>query len=944
MPRCPACNTPAPEGAAFCPSCGAAVRPTQPGSLQDDVTAEVPPSRGATPTPQLHSTPSPATTPGLHSAGTRTGHTSTVFGAGALAERFAPGQVLLGRYRIAGKLGKGGMGEVYRADDLTLGQPVALKFLPPGVSSDPDRVQRLVSEVRLTRQISHPNVCRVYDIVELVETPGAAPTLFLAMEFIDGEDLASLLRRIGRLPRDKGIELGRQICAGLAAAHELGVIHRDIKPSNIMIDGRGRARIADFGVASAVLDPSTSRTGTVALGTPAYMAPEQFLGDPPSPRADIYSLGLVLYEMFTGKPALKASSIEELRRLHEQSAPPSPSTLVDDMDPAVERTIMRCLERRPEDRPVSALAVSASLPGGDPLAAALAAGETPSPELIAASGATGLISARVAVACILAVLVMFVGVVLVKQRFALLAKAPFELSREVLRSKAVDALKAAGVTEKPEERVDGFFENSNVQLELAQTPDRAAREALLKEGRRPAILYWYRQSPDHISPVTIEAGRPAAFNPAMEFEGEARVLSDSSGRLLRLETLAPQSRRDPDPRAPRPIIPASEADWSPLMRAADIDPARLTKAEPTWVSEVRSDSRIAWTGVLPAPEPIHEVPIRVEAATLEGKIASFRVIGPWTVVGSAGRNEVTAVGQVFDSFSFFFMLSIGPIMAWRHAHSGRGDRRGAWRVGLFVTICAWLAILLMTASTGSLLMASNFREPLAAALWRGAFSWMLYMALEPYIRRTCPEAIISWTRLISGRYRDPLVGRDILLGCVLAAVVLLINHLSAFLPELFHRPPVSPLVPQWIWLAGPSAVAATFVEKLGRAVLIPMYVTLLLVGLKLILRKDVLAYIALGIIGAFILTLDSTVGQYVLVVTSLAAAAYLLALVRYGILALAAMFFTIQVIAAQPITADMGTWYAPVWLTAFAVILALTAWAAWTAMGGRQAFRFAEKL
>lgn len=136
--------------------------------------------------------------------------------------RFLPGTLLAGRYRIVGLLGKGGMGEVYRADDLKLGQPVALKFLPRGFDANPGRLQRFLAEVRTARQVSHPNVCRIYDAGE---TDGQH---FLSMEYIDGEDLASLLRRIGHLPKDKAIQIARQLCAGLAASHAIGVLHRDL--------------------------------------------------------------------------------------------------------------------------------------------------------------------------------------------------------------------------------------------------------------------------------------------------------------------------------------------------------------------------------------------------------------------------------------------------------------------------------------------------------------------------------------------------------------------------------------------------------------------------------------------------------------------------------------------------------------------------------------------
>src|SRR4051812_20335326 len=179
--------------------------------------------------------------------------------------RFLPGTLLGGRYRIIALLGRGGMGEVYRATDLTLGQSVALKFLPEQAAADQRLLERFHGEVRVARQVSHPNVCRVYDIGEVEGMP------FISMEYVDGEDLSSLLPRIGRLPADKAIEAARKICAGLAAAHDRGIIHRDLKPQNIMMNRRGDVVIMDFGLA-AISDQLSS--AEVRNGTPAYMAPE----------------------------------------------------------------------------------------------------------------------------------------------------------------------------------------------------------------------------------------------------------------------------------------------------------------------------------------------------------------------------------------------------------------------------------------------------------------------------------------------------------------------------------------------------------------------------------------------------------------------------------------------------------------------------------------------
>src|SRR5262245_18176152 len=259
MISCPACSSRAPEGSAFCPTCGRALR-------ADSV--------------------DPTRTSAGHGVRTRSDE-----------ERCVPGAVVSGRYRLYGLLGRGGMGEVYRADDLKLGQSVALKFLPREVETDGPRRARFLNEVKIARQISHANVCRVYDVGDIEGRH------FLSMEYVDGEDLAGLLRRIGRLPKDKAVQIARQLCAGLAAAHEQGVLHRDLKPANVMIDGRGRAKITDFGL--AVLGEGDDQEH--GAGTPAYMAPEQLAGGSATVRSDLYALGLVLYELFTGQRPFAAS-------------------------------------------------------------------------------------------------------------------------------------------------------------------------------------------------------------------------------------------------------------------------------------------------------------------------------------------------------------------------------------------------------------------------------------------------------------------------------------------------------------------------------------------------------------------------------------------------------------------------------------------------------------
>jgi tetratricopeptide (TPR) repeat protein len=260
---------------------------------------------------------------------------------GAASGSFAPGDVFAGRYRMIAPLGRGGMGVVWRADDLVLQTPVALKLID---ASSRDARERILNEVRLSRQITHPAVCRVFDVGE---APDGA--VFYTMELVDGEDLASLLRRVGRLPSPKVVDIARQLCGGLAAAHDRGVLHRDLKPANVLIDNDGSVRITDFGIAIPRSDATMHRL----TGTPGYMAPEQLeQGSALSERTDVYALGLVLYELLVGRHPYPPG---------ETRTPPLPSSVVPNVDPRLERVIMRAIAADPLDRPASALDMAAGL-------------------------------------------------------------------------------------------------------------------------------------------------------------------------------------------------------------------------------------------------------------------------------------------------------------------------------------------------------------------------------------------------------------------------------------------------------------------------------------------------------------------------------------------------------------------------------------------------------
>jgi hypothetical protein len=431
------------------------------------------------------------------------------------------------------------MGEVYRADDLKLAQPVALKFLPEALERRPAAVDRLLAEIRTARRVTHPNVCRVHDVGDL----GGRP--FFSMEYVDGEDLASLLRRIGRLPRDKAVEVVRQICAGLAAAHDAGILHRDLKPANIMLDGRGRVRLTDFGLGAA-LDEVAAGTLEVA-GTPAYMAPEQLAGAALSVQTDLYALGLVLHELFTGRRVHDVSGMKELRERHRQSAEDKIRDEAADLDADTARVIASCLDPDPRRRPASALAVAAALPGGDPLAAALAAGRTPSPQAVAAAGEEGGLSPAVALPLVAALLGALLLASTLQRHAFYIGQVALPHPPIVLAVKAQEMLARLGHERPPADRAYGFREDPEYyRWTLARDPLPAAWSGLA-DLRPPVVTFLHRGSPRPLTPASYShmfgglAVRPD--DPPRDLSGMTYLELDPAGRLVSLECRDEESVR-----------------------------------------------------------------------------------------------------------------------------------------------------------------------------------------------------------------------------------------------------------------------------------------------------------------------------------------------------------------------------------------------------------------
>jgi predicted Ser/Thr protein kinase len=904
MSSCAFCGSELSANVRFCSSCGKPVVDTDDVATLDFVTATSPlsprPSSGLSPRPSSGSTSKSSFPEYLVSEG-----------------RFLPGRLIAGRYRIIALLGKGGMGEVYRADDLTLGQAVALKFLPDTAASDQALLERFRNEVRIARRISHPNVCRVYDVGDV------DGQTFFTMEYVDGEDLASLLRRIGRLPQDKAVEIARQLCAGLAAAHAKGVLHRDLKPANIMLDGRGQVVITDFGLAGVAED---IRGAEVRSGTPAYMAPEQLAGKEVSTRSDIYALGLVLYEVFTGKRAFgeKAAGVLHAR---DDRTPSRPSSVVKDLDPIIEKVILRCLEPEPSARPATALAVSAALPGGDPLAAALAAGETPSPQMVAAAGETVGLKPRVAILCFAAVLIALGAVVFLGIHYSGLDRMRLEQTPEVLAAKAREITSRLGYPDRPLDTAYGFNFDSDFQDYVEKNDKPQPDWNAILPGRPSLLYFWYRQSPDYMfaegyRDQLLNPGIVTPSDPPATLSGMINLQLDPQGRLTSLQAIPPQKSD---------VGSATPFDWNLLFTEAGLDPAKFQKAEPQWSSLASSDARAAWTGVWPGTSR----PLRVEAASFEGKPVFFSLIGDWTKpdrVKEPAQSFAKRAGPIVTVLLFLGLVMGAIFLARKNYRQGRADREGAYRLASIMFVLEMLLWFCRThlvpgvETVGSLVLAAS------TSLFVSALTWMLYLALEPWVRRRWPQTMISWSRLLSGQFRDPLVGRDILFGTMLGVLWILIFMLHSI--PLMHMG-AAPGLGQPEYLFGGRPALGAWLMQITSSILGTLQFFFLLLGLKVVLRKDWLAAIAFVALFALPRGLG---GPHVAIELPTQIVVYAIAVLivfRFGLIPLAVAIFTINMVANLPFTSDFSAWYMGTSALALLSVIALAAWGFYHSLGGQ---------
>jgi hypothetical protein len=891
MVRCTSCTTELPENSRFCLTCGANITASNPNEAATVAMSDLP----MTPT-----------------SGTRARSSAS---AALEQERFPPGTLIANRYRIVAQLGRGGMGEVFRAEDLILGQQVALKFLPQTATQNINLLTRFYDEVRIARQVTHPNVCRVYDIGEVAGQP------YLSMQYIDGEDLGSLLRRIGRLPSDKAIEFARKLCAGLAAAHAQGVLHRDLKPGNIMVDARGQVLITDFGLAAIA---EQLQGAEIRNGTPAYMAPEQLAGKEVSAQSDIYALGLVLYEMFTGKAAFEADTADEMLRLRQQSQIKNPSTVVNDLTPAVERVILRCLEPDPKMRPGSALAVAAALPGADALADALAAGVTPSPEVVAAAGSNEGLRFAVAIGALAGVAVLTALLCVLVTRNRAVNRIPMEYPPEALAAKARDLIKKLGYTDRPVDSAYSFsYDGDAIGFMNRKVKGRVEWDRVLASRPSP-LTFAYRQSPRPLASISIHNdGRVDSGDPFPEISGMVSVELDPDGRLMSFHAVPPQLDTS--------VSPAVSTDWSALFSAGELDIGKFQPAAPQWVPLVSTDSRAAWTGTFPGRP---ELPVRIEAAAWHGKPVYFEIIWPWTKPTRMQPESMTLAQRASNVMMNLFVVGViitAVIMARQNSMAGRGDHRGAVRLGLVAFALKLLCWALSAHHVASEAEQSSVGEALATALINGVLMWGLYLALEPWVRRYWPQTLITWSRVLSGQFRDPMVGRDLLFGVLFGlAYCLFLDGTNSYDFSPDGNFTVSNLL-------GMRYIVYGILNHIYSSLTTGPGFFLMIFLLRALLRKQWLAAAAFVLLWTIAKTPQNDaavwlVAPFWIVIYGI----IVVILMRFGLFALVVTLFLIDWVHQTLLTTDLGAWYAQSSIVTLVVLGGMALYGFWLSLGSRQ--------
>ncbi|MDX1584164.1 MAG: hypothetical protein R3338_11260, partial [Thermoanaerobaculia bacterium] len=551
--------------------------------------------------------------------------------------------------------------------------------------------------------------------------------------------------------------------------------------------------------------------------------------------------------------------------------------------------ILRCLEHDPERRPPSALAVAAALPGGDPLAAAIAAGETPSPEMVAAAGGERGLTTRAAAALLVTAIASLVILPFLSQWSGAALPMTIEHGPQVMKAKAREVLERLGYSEDPVDTAWGYFSMSGWLDHIEDSVEARDRWTHLEDREHPLFGFWYRESPALLVNTRyftgVAGGVVSYSSPYPRRTDEARITIDDRGRLWSLSAVPPQvSTEEP---GESPAIDPFER----LLTEAGLETQDLRPVKPEWNPPFFADRRKAWITEL---EPGLEM--RVEAAAYGDRPVYLARIFPWSeplrMRSSSASLSQTVVNAI--QIAIFLLVLLGAVlMARRNIRKGRGDPSGAFRLAVFVGLSVMVLWVLNADHVPSFSEFGLLVIALSWSLFFGFIFWIVYVALEPYIRRRWPDMLISWSRLASGQFRDPLVGRDLLVGGAAAILIsIAIPHFIYFGHRLLGNPLPQPRLFGLPLVEGPFSAVVTILSQIPGAIAASFFVTFLLFVFLVLFKREWLAAASAILLGSAVSTLSSGGDWLAAILFTAVWTAIVLILVRFGMLAAIITIFT----------------------------------------------------
>ena len=704
---------------------------------------------------------------------------------------------------------------------------------------------------------------------------------------------------------------------GLAAAHEMGVLHRDLKPANIMLDGRGQVRITDFGLATLTANNARREVA----GTPTYMAPEQLARGETTIQTDLYSLGLVLYELFTGSPCYKAGSIPELMRAHQESWPTHPSVLIADTDPAVERAILWCLEKEPHERPKSTHVVAASLPGRDPLAVALAAGETPSPDMVAAAGGQRGLKRKTATACAIGLAVCLCAILPLARQSQMINRHP-PRSTEFLGTEVQRWLEDS-LGYAPDKWIRGKWLCCGPirvpgACAILVPPPQFPSVCCRTEEPRRAFLFSFGRVESHL---------PSTYEPE-----EIGVQLDSAGHLLWFRATPRALLQEVAGHGDTQSSPPDWSHWFPeemigfrleqLRDITSVEDGLPTPPDP--YDQIR---------IWHCPGELRRPDSYIVAAAFCGRPTYFEVVPV--------KREPPSDGHFTDYLQIIMFPAI-LCLAYMNYRAGRIERRSMVRVVPIIFITAMLLWLLSAQHVAAVAEVEVVSLGIATSLLHAGAIAFWYGAVEPLVRKFWPESLITLTRLVQGRLQDPLVGRDLLVGSTCGATVVLMMNIVT-------------LVPCWMGLEHMSALTGNFFPGTlsGLRGSLAEVLAVLLLGswicglclatvtfLRSLFRRDSLAIAVFAVVIAIGLNLPRfslPMSHWIpnAVALGLAYGLFGVLIARVSFLAFAIAWATATILVFFPLTTDVSAYSAPATFVALVVVVAPAGFGLATTLGLR---------